>query len=101
MIAEWSLTMSSAVPCLNGSNSSRDGDLTNRASDRLQKPAESSGANQEALDLREEALSASMFEETVGSSEAISQVTRQVIRVAPSTATVLITGESGTGKELI
>jgi formate hydrogenlyase transcriptional activator len=101
MIAEWSLTMSFAVPCLYGSNSSRDGDQPNRASDRLQKLAESSSANQEALDLREEVLSTSMFEETVGSSEAISQVTRQVIRVAPSTATVLITGESGTGKELI
>jgi formate hydrogenlyase transcriptional activator len=37
----------------------------------------------------------------VGSSEAIRRVTAQVMRVAPSDATVLITGESGTGKELI
>jgi transcriptional regulator with GAF, ATPase, and Fis domain len=46
-------------------------------------------------------LSTSMFEEIVGSSEAICRVTAQVMRVAPSDATVLITGESGTGKELI
>ncbi len=42
-----------------------------------------------------------MFEEIVGSSDAICRVTAQVMRVAPSDATVLITGESGTGKELI
>jgi transcriptional regulator with GAF, ATPase, and Fis domain len=46
-------------------------------------------------------LSTSVFEEIVGSSEAIRRVTEQVMRVAPSDATVLITGESGTGKELI
>jgi transcriptional regulator with GAF, ATPase, and Fis domain len=55
----------------------------------------------EAIDLREELLSTSMFEEIVGSSDAICRVTSQVMRVAPSDATVLITGESGTGKELI
>ena len=42
-----------------------------------------------------------MFEEIVGSSDAICRVTAQVMRVAPCDATVLITGESGTGKELI
>jgi formate hydrogenlyase transcriptional activator len=57
--------------------------------------------NEETLDLRDEILSTSMFEEIVGSSEAICRVTAQVMRVAPSDATVLITGESGTGKELI
>ena len=46
-------------------------------------------------------FSTSVFEEIVGSSEAIRWVTAQVLRVAPSDATVLITGESGTGKELI
>jgi formate hydrogenlyase transcriptional activator len=56
---------------------------------------------EETLDLRDEVLSTSMFEEIVGSSDAICRVTSQVIRVAPSNATVLITGESGTGKELI
>src|SRR5580692_6328956 len=57
--------------------------------------------NDEAIDLRDEVLSTSMFEEIVGSSDAICRVTAQVMKVAPSDATVLITGESGTGKELI
>src|ERR1700677_4588146 len=87
---EWSLTMSSAAPCLNGSTSLRYRGL----------PAKlSKCANEEALDLREEVLSTSMFEEIVGSSEAIIRVAAQVMRVAPAAATVLITGESGTGKE--
>jgi formate hydrogenlyase transcriptional activator len=53
------------------------------------------------LDLRAEVLSMPMFEGIAGSSAAICRVTAQVMRVAPSGATVLITGESGTGKELI
>jgi formate hydrogenlyase transcriptional activator len=55
----------------------------------------------EAINLRDELLSMSMFEEIVGSSDAICRVTAQVKKVAPSDASVLITGESGTGKELI
>jgi formate hydrogenlyase transcriptional activator len=42
-----------------------------------------------------------MFEDIVGSSEALRKVLRQVTKVAPSDATVLILGETGTGKELI
>jgi formate hydrogenlyase transcriptional activator len=58
--------------------------------------------NEETLNLfDDDILSTSIFEEIVGSSEAICRVTGQVMRVAPSDATVLITGESGTGKELI
>jgi formate hydrogenlyase transcriptional activator len=53
------------------------------------------------LDLHDEVDSASQFEQIVGSSAAISRVTAQIVRVARSDATVLITGESGTGKELI
>jgi transcriptional regulator with GAF, ATPase, and Fis domain len=43
----------------------------------------------------------SMFEEVVGASAAICRVIAQVMKVAPTDATVLINGESGTGKELI
>ncbi len=42
-----------------------------------------------------------MFEDIVGSSEALRKVLRQVTKVAPSDSTVLILGETGTGKELI
>jgi formate hydrogenlyase transcriptional activator len=42
-----------------------------------------------------------MFEEIVGSSEALRRVLEQVSRVAPTDSTVLIQGETGTGKELI
>jgi formate hydrogenlyase transcriptional activator len=57
--------------------------------------------SEETLDFCDEVLPTTMFEEIVGSSEAIRGVIAQVMRVAPSDATVLITGESGTGKELI
>ena len=42
-----------------------------------------------------------MFEEIVGSSEALRRVLGQVSKVAPTDSTVLISGETGTGKELI
>jgi formate hydrogenlyase transcriptional activator len=55
----------------------------------------------ENLALREEIDGSSMFEEIVGSSEALRQVLTQVAKVAPTESTVLISGETGTGKELI
>jgi formate hydrogenlyase transcriptional activator len=54
----------------------------------------------ENLALREEIDQSSMFEEIVGSSEALRHVLRQVAKVAPTDSTVLISGETGTGKEL-
>ena len=55
----------------------------------------------ETVALREEIVRSSMFEEIVGSSEALRKVLAQVSRVAPTDSTVLIQGETGTGKELI
>jgi formate hydrogenlyase transcriptional activator len=57
--------------------------------------------NNENVALREEIDDASMFEEIVGSSDAIRQVLGQVAKVAPTDSTVLISGETGTGKELL
>jgi formate hydrogenlyase transcriptional activator len=56
---------------------------------------------QENLDLRDEIDKVSMFEEIVGSSDALQRVLVHVAKVAPTDSTVLITGESGTGKELV
>jgi PAS domain S-box-containing protein len=55
----------------------------------------------ENVALREEVDRFSMFEEIVGSCEPMRQLLKQVAKVAPSDATVLILGETGTGKELI
>lgn len=55
----------------------------------------------ENLALREEIDRSSMFEEIVGSSEALRKVLGQIARVAQTDSTVLIQGETGTGKELI
>ena len=55
----------------------------------------------ENLVLREEIDRTSMFEGIVGSSKPMSQVLKEVEKVAPSDSTVLILGETGTGKELI
>src|SRR5712671_6043551 len=55
----------------------------------------------ENLALREQIDRDSMFEDIVGSSEALHKVLRQVGKVAHSDSTVLILGETGTGKELI
>jgi len=57
--------------------------------------------HQENVALREEVDKASMFEEIVGGSPALTAVLSQVSKVASSDSTVLITGETGTGKELV
>ena len=55
----------------------------------------------ENVALREEIVRSSMFEEIVGSSDALRAVLNQIAKVAPTDSTVLIQGETGTGKELV
>ncbi|MGC1450526.1 MAG: sigma 54-interacting transcriptional regulator, partial [Candidatus Sulfotelmatobacter sp.] len=55
----------------------------------------------ENVALREQIDRDSMFEDIVGSSEALRKVLHQVDKVAASDSTVLLLGETGTGKELI
>ena len=55
----------------------------------------------ENLALREQIDRDSMFEDIVGSSEALLNVLHQVGKIASSNSTVLVLGETGTGKELI
>jgi formate hydrogenlyase transcriptional activator len=55
----------------------------------------------ENLALREQIDRDSMFEDIVGSSEALRKVLRQIAKLASSDSTVLILGETGTGKELM
>ena len=55
----------------------------------------------ENVALREDIVRSSMFEEIVGSSDALRTVGTQIAKVAPTDSTVLIQGETGTGKELI
>src|SRR6202045_3287880 len=69
-----------------------DIDDRKRAEDRLRN---------ETVALRKQIDRDSMFEDIVGSSEALREVLRQVDKVAHSDSTVLILGETGTGKELI
>src|SRR5580658_8850849 len=69
-----------------------DIDDRKRAEDRLRN---------ETVALREQIDRDSMFEDIVGSSEALRKLLRQVDKVAHSDSTVLILGETGTGKELI
>src|SRR6266567_5476726 len=51
--------------------------------------------------LQDEIVQTSIFEEIVGSSQALRKVLTSIDRVAPTDSTVLVTGETGTGKELI
>ena len=51
--------------------------------------------------LREEVREAKAFGDIIGQSEAVRDLVRQIEKVAPTDASVLILGESGTGKELV
>jgi PAS domain S-box-containing protein len=53
------------------------------------------------LYLQEEIKSVHNFEQIIGCSPALMEVLKNVGRVAPTDASVLVTGETGTGKELI
>ncbi len=55
----------------------------------------------ETVALREDIVRSSMFEEVVGTSNALRKVLAQVAKVAPTDSSVLIEGETGTGKELV
>lgn len=59
------------------------------------------GLYRENVALKEEIDQASMFEEIIGSSKSLKRVLVNVVKVAPTDSTVLITGETGTGKELV
>src|SRR5467141_3597258 len=69
-----------------------DIDARKAAEERLQ---------QENVALREDVDRASMFEEIVGASPALTGVLSRACKVAASDSTVLISGETGTGKELV
>jgi DNA-binding NtrC family response regulator len=70
--------------------------------DQLEQAIERSNRRAEAeirkLDIEQ---TEEAFDRIIGSSAAITNVIRQLRRIAPSDCTVLVTGESGTGKELI
>src|SRR5216683_1585806 len=70
-----------------------------RTTDELQKLKDQ--LEKENLALKDEINEASMFEEIVGSSDALRRVLSMVSKVAPTESTVLVTGETGTGKELV
>ena len=69
--------------------------------DRILLEREQERLQAQNIYLQEEIKSVHNFEEIVGSSRGLVGVLRDVRRVAPTGATVLILGETGTGKELI
>jgi transcriptional regulator with GAF, ATPase, and Fis domain len=56
---------------------------------------------QQITEFLTKAESRDLFPEVIGQSEVMRGLFRQITKVAPTDATVLITGESGTGKELV
>jgi DNA-binding NtrC family response regulator len=67
----------------------------------LKEVARSAGLADEIARLREKHLESGHFGSLVGRSRAMQQIYALIARVAPSSATVLISGESGSGKELV
>src|SRR5260370_13216358 len=100
--------MSASSACLDAFTPVRPRAIPDRVSNHFTDGAAnrvSTGINreldEETLDLRDEVLSTSMFEDIVGKSEALRRVLSEIEMVAPADSTVLIYGETGTGKELI
>jgi DNA-binding NtrC family response regulator len=60
-----------------------------------------SGLPTEISDLRSEQATSGRFGKIVGRSAAIQQACELIARIAPSSASVLISGESGTGKDVV
>jgi formate hydrogenlyase transcriptional activator len=69
--------------------------------DRVLMEREQARLQQQNNYLREEIQSVHNFEEIIGAAAGLVQILKNVQRVAPTDATVLILGETGTGKELI
>ena len=67
----------------------------------LRKAEERLRLSRENRRLRSELAADRGLESFVGASPTVQEMMRQVRKVAPTKATVLITGESGTGKELV
>ena len=67
----------------------------------LDRALEARRVRVESQNLRQRLAAREGIDSVVGSSAAMKAVLEDVMRVAPSRASVLITGESGTGKELI
>ena len=67
----------------------------------LRKAEERLRLSRENRRLRSELPGGFRLENFVGSSPSVQEVLRQLRKVAPTRATVLVTGESGTGKELV
>jgi two-component system response regulator AtoC len=67
----------------------------------LRKAEERLRLSRENRRLRSELQAGFRLGNFVGGSAAVEEVLRQVRKVAPTRATVLVTGESGTGKELV
>ncbi|MEZ5319162.1 MAG: sigma-54 dependent transcriptional regulator [Vicinamibacterales bacterium] len=74
---------------------------TTRLKSILGHVAQSSGLGRELRQMSAEADTSRRFGEIIGASPSMREVFRLISRVAPSSASVLITGESGTGKEVV